>query len=188
MQEIQTHHAFLWQQGQLTDLGTLGGDNSDAWWENTAGDVVGTANRAGSTFPDAVLWKDGKLIDIAGSSGNQCSRASGINVHDQVVGLASSGACGVGIYGFLWDHGRLVNLNDLVAPVAGWSTQVHAAFYINDQGVIFGSGILANGDEHAIMLVPTCQDDDTAPTTSNTADQFHACPPDDMDTASQDTN
>ena len=51
-------------------------------------------------------------------------------------------------------HGQLTNLNDLVAPLAGWSVLVHAAFYINDQGVIFGAGIRANGDESAIMLVP----------------------------------
>jgi hypothetical protein len=38
--------------------------------------------------------------------------------------------------------------------VAGWSAQVHAAFYINDSGVIYGVGVLANGDERAIMLVP----------------------------------
>lgn len=154
----QTHHAFLWEQGRLTDLGTLGGDNSDALWENEVGHVVGSANRPGSSFPDAVLWKDGKLIDIGQSSGDQCSRASGINADDQVVGLASSGACGVGIHGFLWDHGKLTNLSDLVAPAAGWSDQVHAAFYINDSGAIYGVGVLANGDERAIMLVPNSDD------------------------------
>ena len=54
----------------------------------------------------------------------------------------------------MWDKGQLANLNDLVAPVAEWRTQVQFAFSINDSGVIFGVGVLANGDERPIVLVP----------------------------------
>jgi hypothetical protein len=70
-----------------------------------------------------------------------------------VVG-GSQATCGDGGHGILWDNGRLANLNDLVAPVAGWRTQVQFAYAINDQGVIFGVGVLDNGDERPVVLVP----------------------------------
>ena len=38
------NHAFLWKSGSLVDLGTLGGNNSEAWFANDAGDVVGRAD------------------------------------------------------------------------------------------------------------------------------------------------
>ena len=149
----QAQHAFLWDDGRLIDLGTLGGDKSHANWLNAAGDVVGNADLPGSTTHGAFLWKDGQLIDLGRLNGDVCSTATGINAHDQVV-RGSQAVCGDGGHGILWDNDQLANLNDLVAPVAGWQTQVQFAFYINDRGVIFGVGVLANGDERAVMLVP----------------------------------
>ena len=43
----QSHHAFLWNEGALTDLGTLGGNNAEAYWINGAGDIVGRADVRG---------------------------------------------------------------------------------------------------------------------------------------------
>jgi len=57
-------HAFLWRNGVMTDLGTLGGDNSDAIWINERGDVTGSADLPGFNLHDAVVWKDGKMIDL----------------------------------------------------------------------------------------------------------------------------
>jgi probable HAF family extracellular repeat protein len=150
----QTQHAFLWKDGQLIDLGTLGGVSSHANWENAAGDVVGNADLPTAATHGAFLWKNGTLRDLGRLPGDVCSTATGINTHDQVVG-GSQSTCGDGGHGFLWDNGWLVNLNNLVAPVAGWRTQVQFAFSINDQGVIYGVGVLANGDERPIVLVPT---------------------------------
>jgi probable HAF family extracellular repeat protein len=149
----QTQHAFAWKDGQLIDLGTLGGASSHANWENAAGDVVGNADLPTAATHGAFLWKDGTLRDLGRLPGDVCSTATGINAHDQVVG-GSQATCGSGGHGIVWDKGRLVNLNELVAPDAGWRTQVQFAFYINDSGVIFGVGVLANGDERPIVLVP----------------------------------
>ena len=48
----------------MTDMGTLGGDNSDAIWINERGDVTGSADLPGFNLHDAVVWKDGKMIDL----------------------------------------------------------------------------------------------------------------------------
>jgi probable HAF family extracellular repeat protein len=48
-------HAFIWENGNLTDLGTLGGTESDATAINTRNQIVGVSNtRRGARHP--VLW------------------------------------------------------------------------------------------------------------------------------------
>jgi probable HAF family extracellular repeat protein len=152
------HHGFVWGQETLTDLGTLGGNNSEANWINDSGLVVGRADVPGSLTHHGFLWKHGLMTDLGVIGGDACSTAYAVNSSGVIVGDA--GICFVGGRAWLSENGGpMVDLNDLAVPGSGLHLQ--DARLINDQGEIVCTGVLANGDRHAVLLVPV-DDDDSA--------------------------
>ena len=146
-----THHGFLWDQGTLTDVGTLGGDNSEADWISDSGLVVGAADVPGSLTHHGFLWRHGVMTDLGVIDGDACSTGHGVNSRGQVVGGA--GICGPGGRPWLWENGGpMVDLNDLALPGSGLHLQ--AATEINERGEIVCRGVLPNGDQHVVLLVP----------------------------------
>jgi probable HAF family extracellular repeat protein len=154
-------HAFFWENGVMTDLGTLGGDTSGAIWLNDGGVVVGSADLAGpsgSQTHDAVVWINGKIHDLGTVPGDACSRGLGLNVRGQVVGGSSD--CHNFLHAFLWeDGGPMVDLNTLIPPGSG--VQLTNAFNINDRGEILAKaapiGFMPNDDAdlgHLALLIP----------------------------------
>jgi len=150
------HHAFLWDRGELIDLNTLGGDNSEGWWINDSGQIVGRADLPGSQVHHAFLWQDGKMFDLGSSPDWPCSTAIDVNSRGQVI--IDTGVCGVvGGPGLLWDHGKLYDLNALVSPNSGLA--IGDVNFINDRGEIAATGVLPNGDQHAVLLVPASREE-----------------------------
>ena len=100
-------HAFLWDNGIMTDLGTLGGNYSQGLGINDRGQVVGGSVTAGGQG-HAFLWEKGVMTDL-GTVGQRSSGALDINARSQIVG----GADGIPV---LWEKGNIV---PLPLPVGG---------------------------------------------------------------------
>ncbi len=86
-------HAFLWRNGAMEDLGTLGGSNSCAYDINDLNQVVGdseTGDVGESGLPvfHGFLWQNGVRTDL-GTLGGATSSAFGINNRGQIVGQAA---------------------------------------------------------------------------------------------------
>jgi hypothetical protein len=68
--------------------------------------------------------------------------------------------------GLLWDNGVMYDLNTLIAPNSGFL--IGDVNFINDNGEIAVTGILPNGDQHALLLIPADGNDDNADGTAAT--------------------
>ncbi|MBV9848408.1 MAG: HAF repeat-containing protein [Armatimonadetes bacterium] len=147
--------AFLYFHGRMRDLGSLGGDYSRAFGLNARGVIVGEADTRrrdsnGNTITHAFLWDSRHGMHDIGSFGGTYCEAHAINLHAQVVGTSQRPGS-TDFYAFLWQQGRMRDLNGLIPPKSGWVlTEANA---INNRGQIAGKGRI-NGHEHAFLLTP----------------------------------
>lgn len=116
---------FLWRNGVMAALPTLGGNNNSAFGVNNRGQVVGmaeTATQDPTCIPpqildfEAVIWgpKLGQIQELPPLPGDTISAALAINDNGQVVG--TSGICAVptslapGVHAVLWQNGSVTDL------------------------------------------------------------------------------
>jgi len=108
---------FLWENGNMKDLGNLGGDNGilGAYGIvnglNSSGQVIGVMEVAGNQFSHAFLWDGQELADL-GTLGGNYSFARGINDAGEVTGAAWLPGDQVK-HGFLWRNGMMTDLGTL---------------------------------------------------------------------------
>ena len=105
---IPTLDPFLWNNGEMSDLGNLGGTLSGAHCANTRGDVIGSSTLAGDLVSHAFLWRNGVMTDL-GTLGGDNSEAVWINERGDVAGSAD--LPGSNLHdAVVWKDGRMMDL------------------------------------------------------------------------------
>ncbi len=178
--DFRNPHATLWENGTMTDLGSLGGGTAFANDVNEAGQIVGgTADASG--YQRAFLWENGVMTDLGVQPDGS---ALAINDNGQIVGTMNGER-----QGFLWDHGTITDLGTLGGPpvyasginnagqIVGWSGDTSGsafrpwlwengtltdlgtpvgftwgvAYDINEAGQVAGFGFNATGSARALL-------------------------------------
>jgi probable HAF family extracellular repeat protein len=149
-------HAFLWQKGSMTDLGTLGGQNSYATWPFNDSNQIGGASETSTPDPNAedfcgfgagtglaclpFLWQKGVMTALPTLGGTN-GAAYEVNNWGVVVGAAENttvdSTCPpprvLRWKPVFWYQGKVHELPTLQGDTVG------TAFVINDLGLIAGA-------------------------------------------------
>jgi len=166
-----TVHPFFWDRGVLTDIGTFGGSNGEALDLSDSGLVVGRADFPGDFIHHAFVWKNGTMTDVGVVPGDLCTNGRAINSRGQAIGT-STDCMGTVEHMFLWENGSIHDLTGMILP--GSDIGVFEAWDINDRGEIAAVGMLPNGDEHAVLLIPASAAEIAASTALPIATAAHA--------------
>ena len=113
---------FVWQDGAMVPLPTLGGSNGQAVAVNSRGQVAGMAETetldatcgSGFEFPqvEPVLWEKGEIHKLPTIAGDPDGSVHAINDNGQAVGNTSD-CTGSSFHAVRWQDGKAIDLGTL---------------------------------------------------------------------------
>src|SRR5215831_49576 len=145
---------FLWRDGHISALPTVGGNNGQASAINNRGEVVGYAETADNdtscpafapaptTLP--VLWEKGQAQPLPLVGTDPDGVANGIN--DQGTAVGYSGSCTTAIHAVMWKNNTAFVLQDT------GHARSNFAFAINNLGQIVGKVRSVDGTTYVAAL------------------------------------
>ena len=144
-------HTLLWQDGKVTDMGTLGGLALAPSDINNEGQVVGTAFVPNGPNVEAFLWQHGVVRGLGTLPGDASSSGNAINDKGQVIGQSVD--MNSHFHGFIWQGGVMTDLNTLIPADSG--LDLVDPQDINSRGEIVGQAVQKNsGAFHAFLIIP----------------------------------
>ena len=147
-----TLHGFFWDNGDMVDLGTLGGSCTFAYALNNRGQVVGQSTLSGDQTSHPYIWDGNKMTDL-GTLGGTYGYAGWLNDSGAVVGTTTPQG-DQALIAVLWRDGAISNLGTLPG------NRCSAADAINSRGQIVGGSGFFDADffadctdpvEHAVL-------------------------------------
>lgn len=145
-------HGFIYANGVLTDIGSLGGDCTPANI-NDRTEVVGFSNTADGG-QHAFRYSNGLMTDLGVLPGYPVSHAAQINNAGQIVGTVYVGTGYSTGRAFYFENGTITDLSALVDLSNATFSDLLTAVSISDSGYIVGIGGLKAGGMHGYLLIP----------------------------------
>src|SRR5206468_1839311 len=141
-------HAFIWQDGVIRDLGTLGGPTSgpSGWCGGAMTNLVAGGSDidsipnpdTGAPTQHPFLWDNGKMIDLGTLGGTQLGPLQCANSRRQVAGAMTLPGDSV-LHAYRWEHGVMTDLGTLGGDNS-YST------WMNEEGDVVGEADLPGAD------------------------------------------
>jgi probable HAF family extracellular repeat protein len=152
---LPTLGSFLWEDGRILDLGTLGGAVGRALMINNRGQIIGQSSLAetpgacvtgdsGTPGCHGFLWDRGILRDL-GTLGGNFSIPNWINDAGEITGVASN-QNEQAVFAFVWKKGAMTNLGTLDGDCFS------QAFAINSEGQVAGQSLPCDGSTPRAVL------------------------------------
>ena len=142
-------HATAWTpDGNILDLGTLGGAASWATSINELGQVIGAIRYERSQVAHAFVWENGLMTDLGAGTA--------LDMNNVGVVVGSMPAEYGNPLATIWIDGRATNLNSLLAsPALADDWHIYSAAAVNDAGQIAASAYSKlDGRYVAVLLTP----------------------------------
>ncbi|WP_329725258.1 hypothetical protein [Ideonella sp.] len=134
--------AFIYKDAQMSEIGTLGGDFSDAYALNDKGDIVGVSTQSGGA-QRAFHYRAGLMSDL-GTLGGSHSAAFGVNELRQIVGCSTLTG-DTEQRGFIHEQG-------VMTPLPSLGGNESCALGINRNGWVVGYSSESSGSTRRAFL------------------------------------